>query len=202
MLLRRAASYSRILLDRREAKGLRAIHGLELPHSVVLNGVPTIDVSEGSSIELGERVVLTSRIESNAIGVSRPVSLRTGAPGARIAIGDDSGLSGTAVFASYAVVIGERVLVGSDCIITDNDHHPVDRVPRRHEPLPAPNEADRILIEDDVFIGARSIVLPGVRIGRGSVVGAGSVVTGDVPEMTIVAGNPAHPVRAVAPQAV
>ena len=54
-----------------------------------------------------------------------------------------------------------------------------------------------VTIEDDVFIGAGSIVLPGVRIGRASIVGAGSVVTHDVEEGTIVAGNPAHKIGEV-----
>lgn len=52
-----------------------------------------------------------------------------------------------------------------------------------------------VIIEDGVFIGVNSVILPGVRIGKGSVVGAGSVVTKDVPPQTIVAGNPAIVVR-------
>ena len=48
-----------------------------------------------------------------------------------------------------------------------------------------------ILIEDDAFIGARSIILKGVTIGKGSIIGAGAVVTRNVPEYSIVAGNPA-----------
>jgi acetyltransferase-like isoleucine patch superfamily enzyme len=52
-----------------------------------------------------------------------------------------------------------------------------------------------IIIDDDVFSGARSIILKGVKIGKGSVVGAGSVVTKDVPSFCIVAGNPAKTVK-------
>lgn len=51
------------------------------------------------------------------------------------------------------------------------------------------------IIEDDVWIGANAIVLPGVRIGRGSIVAAGSVVTRDVGQFTIVGGNPARLIR-------
>ena len=52
-----------------------------------------------------------------------------------------------------------------------------------------------IIIGDDVWIGTCSIVLPGVKIGKGSVVGAGSVVTKDVPDYCVVAGNPARIIK-------
>ncbi|WP_165251625.1 DapH/DapD/GlmU-related protein [Adlercreutzia sp. ZJ304] len=55
-----------------------------------------------------------------------------------------------------------------------------------------------IHIEDDVWIGSGAIVLPGVRIGRGSVVAAGAVVTKDVPSMTVVGGIPAKPIKRIA----
>ena len=50
---------------------------------------------------------------------------------------------------------------------------------------------EKVIIGDNVFLGANSIVLPGVRIGNGAIVGAGAVVTKDVPDNTVVAGNPA-----------
>jgi len=52
-----------------------------------------------------------------------------------------------------------------------------------------------VIVEDDVWIGTRAVILSGVRIGQGSIVGAGSVVTRDVPAYGIVAGNPAHVIR-------
>ena len=54
------------------------------------------------------------------------------------------------------------------------------------------DEINPIIIEDDVWIGARVIILPGRRIGRGSIVGAGSVITKDVEPFSIVGGNPAQ----------
>lgn len=57
--------------------------------------------------------------------------------------------------------------------------------------------AKGIVIEDDVWVGGGSIILPGVTIGQGSIIGAGSVVTKDVPSYTIVAGNPAQFIKKV-----
>lgn len=74
---------------------------------------------------------------------------------------------------------------------------------RRHEigrvdiPMALQGEAEarRVVVEDDVWIGARVIVLAGVRIGRGSVLGAGAVVARDVPPLSVVVGNPARVIR-------
>jgi maltose O-acetyltransferase len=91
------------------------------------------------------------------------------------------------------LAVGRDVMMGPRCILLASSHAfaSVDL------PMNAQGFAeDRpIVIEDDVWVGAGAIVLPGVRIGTGSVVGAGSVVTKDVPPWTVVAGNPARVVR-------
>jgi len=83
-------------------------------------------------------------------------------------------------------------LLGSGVLITDNDAHPIEPEDRNDasKTLIAP-----VVIEDLVFVGARAIILKGVRIGYGSVVAAGSVVSRDVPARTVVAGNPAREVK-------
>lgn len=82
--------------------------------------------------------------------------------------------------------IGSCVSIADDCRLLTADHDPRD---------PAFNGRQRgIEIEDYVWVGAGTIVLPGVRLGRGCVVGAGAVVTRDVAPFTIVAGNPARPI--------
>ena len=90
--------------------------------------------------------------------------------------------------------IGNNVLIGSGCLISDTDSHPIDWEDRLYDR----NEKTRkvpIVIEDNVFIGARSIILKGVTIGEGAVIGAGSVVSKDVPPYSIVCGNPARVVK-------
>lgn len=83
------------------------------------------------------------------------------------------------------VIIGMRCLISWDSVIMDRNYHGVD----------GPEVIKPVIIEDNVWIGCRAIVLPGVRIGSCSVVGAGSVVTKNVPPNTLVAGNPARIVR-------
>jgi acetyltransferase-like isoleucine patch superfamily enzyme len=85
--------------------------------------------------------------------------------------------------------------LGADVLIADTDFHPITPVNRRYEPIPNHSCEHRVVIADDVFIGARSIILKGVSIGAGAVVGAGSVVANDVPAKAVVAGSPARVLR-------
>jgi acetyltransferase-like isoleucine patch superfamily enzyme len=163
-------------------------------------GVPIVTKLPGTEISIGDRAVLCSRSDLTSLGVSRPVILRTLAPGARIAIGDDTGLSGTTVCAAGLIRIGSRCLIGADVIIVDTDFHPVDISDarnRRYAPIPAHDPANEVVIEDDVFIGARTIILKGSQIGRGTVIGAGSVVSGALEPFAVAAGNPAKQLRSV-----
>jgi acetyltransferase-like isoleucine patch superfamily enzyme len=87
----------------------------------------------------------------------------------------------------------DRVQVGANSTIVDTDFHPLTPAGRARDFLAGAHAP--IVIEDDVFIGMQSLILKGVTIGRGSVVGAGSVVTRDVPAGVVVAGNPATVVK-------
>jgi acetyltransferase-like isoleucine patch superfamily enzyme len=94
------------------------------------------------------------------------------------------------------IVIGQNVGVGPGVKILTSVHAETPRaIPILHAPLAfAP-----VHIEDDADLGVGAIVLPGIRIGRGAQVGAGAVVTRDVPPYAVVAGNPARVLRERAP---
>ena len=154
------------------------------------HGLPIIDLVKDSQLILGRGLSLCSDSKYTALGVSHPVILKTLLPGAQIKIGDESGLSGTTVCAAISVIIGSRCLIGADVMIVDTDFHPIMMKDRRYKG-PADSLSAPVVIQDDVFIGARSIILKGVTVGFGSVIGAGSVVTSDVRPNTVVAGNPA-----------
>lgn len=93
-------------------------------------------------------------------------------------------------FGRGGITIGDGVFIGPkvNLIIINHDPDPDNRSATYGRP---------IVIEDKVWIGINSTVLPGVRIGYGAIIGAGSVVTKDVPAMTIAAGNPARIIKKI-----
>lgn len=183
----------RAVLDAVGRRPLRRA-GVVVGRDVRVFGRPFLRLAERGSVILGDRVVLSSHPAANSLEARGPCMLRTVLPGARIVVGDDTGMTSATISAASSIRIGARVLIGAGVVITDSDHHPVYTTagtPRRFAGFPAPTTADAVVIEDDVFIGAHAIVLKGVRIGAGAVVGAGSVVSRNVPVESIVAGNPA-----------
>jgi acetyltransferase-like isoleucine patch superfamily enzyme len=86
------------------------------------------------------------------------------------------------------VKIGSYCHLGHYIFVMDNDQHDVVR----HMDLP---RSDPVIVEDHVWIGSKAIVLPGVRIGSRAVIGAGSIVTKDIPPRCVAAGNPARVIR-------
>ncbi len=125
--------------------------------------------------------------------------------GGKIEIGDYCYVGQNSyIWSAKKIKIGNRVLISHNCNIFDNDTHPLDPEKRHNQfkeiittgqPKVIDLKEKEIVIEDDVLIAANSIILKGVRIGKAAIVGAGSVVTKDIPPFAIVAGNPAKIVR-------
>jgi acetyltransferase-like isoleucine patch superfamily enzyme len=141
-------------------------------------GKPVIE--NAGTMVLGDRVRIVSKIT--------PVELVTG-PDGRLEIGNGVFINrGTTVSASQLVSIGDNCQIGPHSVIMDNDFHSTDD----HLVLPT---SKPVVIEPDVWLGTRVIVLKGVTIGSGSTVGAGSVVTKDIPRNSLAVGVPARVVR-------
>lgn len=131
-------------------------------------------------MSIGAHVLLRS--------VNVPVELAT-APGARLEIGDDCSINyGVSIGCTQSVRIGARCRLGPYVMIVDSAFH--ELLDRSKRPPSEP-----IVIEDDVWIGAKASIMPGVHIGRGSVVGTAAVVTKDIPPFSVVAGVPAKVVK-------
>jgi acetyltransferase-like isoleucine patch superfamily enzyme len=95
--------------------------------------------------------------------------------------------------AGGGITIGNYCQIAQFCTLVSSNH--ATETSKYMIEAPWATEKTSIDIEDDVWIGSNSVILPGVRIGRGAAIGAGSIVTKDVPSHCIYAGNPARLIR-------
>lgn len=107
-------------------------------------------------------------------------------------IGDNVGISSSCIWSTESIYIGNNVKIGADSLILDTDAHSLDYIERKTDDK---RKSVPICIEDDVFIGTRTIILKGVTIGARSIIGAGSVVTKSIPADCIAAGNPCKVIK-------
>jgi acetyltransferase-like isoleucine patch superfamily enzyme len=151
------------------------------PHARTLGRPRIINLGR---LEIGADVLVRSMIV--------PVEIGTG-PNGVVRIGDGVRLNyGVSVYAETAVTIGDRVRMGPYVMIVDTDFHdPYERSVRQ--------PGSPVVIEDDAWIGAKASILKGVRVGRGSIVGVGAVVTKSVPPFSVVAGVPARQIGELDP---
>lgn len=151
-----------------------------LPLSVRLFG--RIYFRAGGDVEFGDGVCLVGNVVPIEI-----VSYK----GSHISIGDHTFINyGASITAYQQVKIGRHCLLGHHLRIVDRNEHGIKQ--RDVAPPAAP-----VIIEDHVWIGAHTIILPGVCIGRNSAIGAGSVVTRDIPANCLAVGNPARVLRQI-----
>lgn len=169
--------------------------GLELQWNTRLYGLPRIQRYFGSKIVLGENATLRSWASSNPLTPHNPVLLSTRTSEAEILIGPRCGMTGAVIVSEERITIGADVYIGANVIITDTDFHPLHPIERNQDP--SGGRHSPVSIGDSVFIGMQSLILKGVSIGNGAVIGAGSVVTRDIPAMSIAAGNPAVVLRKI-----
>ena len=149
---------------------------------VRLWGTPSIRCT--GKLSVGDRVRLNSTIATLEIGVGDAGSMDIGA---------STFINyGCSIAATLSIQIGARCNIGTHVIMMDNDFHEVDPERRDHMPPSAP-----IVLGENVWLGARVIVLRGVTIGAHSVIGAGSVVASNIPERVIAAGVPAKVIRSI-----
>lgn len=175
--------------------GLKGVQGWQHLH---LDGRIRAGVVPGSKIIVGPGTVFNNAYTSNPLGCHTPCLLNTASAKARIMIGRECGFSATTIVAACEISIGDRCLAGAGAMIIDTDFHRMDEQGRWITDFATPSSP--IHIGDDVFLGARSIVLKGTRIGSGSVVGAGAVVKGTFPPHSVIVGNPAQVVKTLNPK--
>jgi acetyltransferase-like isoleucine patch superfamily enzyme len=161
---------------------------------VMIMGSPQISVCAGGFLEIEDGVILRSSNRGYHVNLFAPVKLQVSYPGSKIRIGVRSRVYGSSLNAYNSIEIGQDCLIAGNCQIMDaNGHYPhFDCLEKR---AASKDKGRPVVLEDYVWLGTGCIVLPGVRIGRGSIVGAGSVVAQDIPPLCVAAGNPAKVVR-------
>jgi lipopolysaccharide O-acetyltransferase len=114
--------------------------------------------------------------------------------GSTMKIGNDCAMMDRCyISAAGKVIIGDKVLMGSDVMIIDNNHGTNAADVRSYAKQPI--KRSEVIIGNECWIGEKACILPGVHIGNRCIIGAGSVVTKDVPEYCMVAGNPAKVIK-------
>lgn len=166
------------------------INNIKLGKNALITGAIYTLIDKNANVIIGDNFTFSSGLSINPLsrnikGVIRCIDNAT------IKIGNNVGLSSTCVWAHNSISIGNNVNIGGDCLIIDSDAHSLYYIDRRDIKTDQLNRKDKpIIIEDDVLIGTRCIILKGVTIGARSIIGAGSVVTKSIPTDCIAAGNP------------
>jgi len=145
----------------------------------LINGTGIIHI--GSNVRIGNRVAwfLMNHFQEDP----------------KLVVGDNTSLNyQIGISIARSVKIGNNCLIAGETVIFDNDSHNTYFADDRRM---KPDDVAPVVIEDNVWIGMRSMIMKGVTIGRGAVVAAGSVVTKDVLPLTLVGGNPARLIKSV-----
>src|ERR1041385_1563362 len=152
-------------------------HATRVGARVRVFGTPVIQNS--GTLVVGDRVRLISTIATLEVSIG---------PEGTLEIGDQTFINyGTSIGATKHVRIGPRCNIGSHVMMIDNDFHRLEPERRPEVPPSGP-----IVLEENVWLGSRVIVLRGVTIGAHSAIGAGSVVVDDVPSRSLAVGVPAR----------
>ena len=158
------------------------------------SGSPYVMVARGGKLIIGKNFAMNNGIKGNPIGCYGKCTFFIDR-GAVLTIGNNVGISQTALICHKSITIGNNVKIGGGSCIYDTDFHSLNPEIRNSNEDSKHKVKKPIVICDNVFIGAKSIILKGVVIGKNSIIGAGSVVTKSIPENQIWAGNPAKFIR-------
>ena len=161
------------------------LYGVRFGRGVHLRGVKVLNIGR---IEVGDHC----RLGSHPNDSPEVTNLRTYFPTATIRIGNHVGLAGTTLHCNASITIADHCRCGPGVILCDNDSHRVARSVEERAMSPA---AAPIVLEENVWLGMRTIVLKGVTIGANTIVAAGSVVTRSLPGNVIAGGVPARVIR-------
>ena len=163
-----------------------------------------LKIHVGALVQIGNNCTIMSGAGLNPLSRNIKTCIYVGKK-ATLKLGNDVGISSSTLWVKESVSIGNSVAIGADCIIMDTDAHNLDWKIRCSEETNEYGESvdmvtaasAPIVIEDNVLVGARCIILKGVTIGARSIIGSGSIVTKDIPSDCIAAGNPCKVIKSI-----
>ncbi len=170
------------------------LHGVHAGKELRVRGIISFHNIRGM-VDIGRHFTCNSSGWANPIGCAQKTYIQVLNEG-KLSIGDYVAVSNVAITCAKRVEIGNHVFLGAGVKIFDTDFHPLEPE-LRYGPKKS-REGIRtkpVTIQDGVFVGADSIILKGTNIGKDSIIGAGSVVSGNIPSNEIWAGNPARFIR-------
>ncbi len=165
------------------------LNNINVEKGLSVFGFMKIHVTRRGKVTIGRFLHINSGNNFNIIGRQQKTIFWVEG---NLLIGNNVGMSSTAIICNYSISIGNNVTIGGNTVIYDTDFHsinPIIRIDKLLDKKTAIKKA--VIINDNVFIGAHSTILKGVTIGENAVIGACSVITKDVPPNEIWAGNPA-----------
>ena len=158
------------------------------PRLYLYGGLPlvlgNVGITIGSDCRVAGKINITGRTSAKATP--------------QLSIGDNCDIGwGSTIAVGRLVSIGNNVRLAANVHLAGYPGHPIDAAARARGEAETDDQAGDIVLEDDVWLASGTTVLKGVRIGRGTIVGAGSVVTKDLPPFVLAAGAPARVIREI-----
>ena len=154
-----------------------------------VNGFLKLHVTRRGCVLIGNNCNINSGHNSNIIGRQQKSTLWVEG---KLTIGDNVGMSSVAIICNHEIEIADNVIIGGNTVIYDSDFHSLNPLIRNDKTKDKINAKwGKVTICENVFIGAHTTILKGVRIGKNAVVGACSVITKNIQDNEIWAGNPA-----------
>jgi acetyltransferase-like isoleucine patch superfamily enzyme len=172
------------------------LHGIQIKQNLRIYSFPLCRRHFSATIKIGSNVTIFNKLSENPAGISHRSVLVASKPGAKLIIGDNVGMSGVILDCTKEIVLEDFVYLGAGVMVYDTDFHPIDFSYRRMKNKSKIKSAP-VRICEGAWIGARTIILKGVTIGPRAVIGAGSVVTRDIPADCIAAGVPAKFIKQI-----
>lgn len=165
------------------------LNGAAIGSGLIVSGILNVHITRRGRILIGNNCSINSGNNFNIIGrQQKNIFWVEGV----LTIGDNLGISCSAIICNHEIEIGNNVTIGGNTVIYDTDFHSLNPEVRSNKIHDKTNANwGKVTICDNVFIGAHSTILKGVTVGKNAVVGACSVVAKDIPANEIWAGNPA-----------